>query len=63
MVILDGLENRIDHANEHVVNVNKKLKDTLKQVGRGADKFMMDVICLISLLGVLAVFYNMFLKK
>lgn len=46
-----------------VESVNKKMKDTLAKVGRGPDKCMMDMICLILLLGILAVVYNMFVKK
>lgn len=40
-----------------------KMKKTLAKVGRSADKCMMDMICLILLLGILTVVYNMFIKK
>lgn len=46
-----------------VESVNMKMKKTLAQVGRSADKCMMDMICLILLLGILTVVYNMFIKK
>jgi SYP7 family syntaxin len=38
------------------------MKKTLTEVGRGGDKCMMDFICLVILLGILAVVYNMFIK-
>ncbi|KAL7680110.1 putative target SNARE coiled-coil domain-containing protein [Plasmopara halstedii] len=62
-IMIDGLGERIDNTQAHVESVNKKMKDTLTKVGRGADKCMMDMICLILLLGILAVVYNMFIKK
>lgn len=46
-----------------VESVNQKMKKTLEKVGRGPDKCMMDMICLILLLGILTVVYNMFIKK
>jgi SYP7 family syntaxin len=39
------------------------MKKTLEKIGRGPDKCMMDMICLILLLGIMAVVYNMFIKK
>lgn len=54
-IMIDGLNT--------VESVNKKMKDTLAKVGRGPDKCMMDMICLILLLGILGVVYNMFIKK
>lgn len=40
-----------------------KMKKTLQKVGRSGDKCMMDMICLILLLGILTVVYKMFIKK
>ncbi len=57
--MLEGLEEKIDSAQDHVVNVNAKMKETLSKVGRSGDKCMMDFICLVILLGVLTVVYNM----
>lgn len=62
-IMIDGLEQRIDSTTEHVENVNKKMKRTLEKVGRSGDKCMMDMICLVLLLGVLTVCYNTFIKK
>lgn len=46
-----------------VESVNMKMKKTLQKVGRSGDKCMMDMICLILLLGILTVVYKMFIKK
>ncbi|CAM9407488.1 unnamed protein product [Chrysoparadoxa australica] len=54
--MVDDLGRRIDDANEHVSNVNTRMKDTLKQV-RGADKFCIDVMCILMLVGMIAVLY------
>ncbi|KAI9911258.1 hypothetical protein PsorP6_009665 [Peronosclerospora sorghi] len=62
-VMIDGLGERIETTHAHVESVNKKMKETLRKVGRGPDKCMMDMICLILLLGILAVLYNMLVKK
>uniref|UniRef100_K3WTN0 t-SNARE coiled-coil homology domain-containing protein n=1 Tax=Globisporangium ultimum (strain ATCC 200006 / CBS 805.95 / DAOM BR144) TaxID=431595 RepID=K3WTN0_GLOUD len=62
-IMIDGLEERIDTTQAHVESVNMKMKKTLEKVGRSADKCMMDMICLILLLGILTVVYNMFVKK
>ncbi|OWZ09496.1 hypothetical protein PHMEG_00017791 [Phytophthora megakarya] len=62
-IMIDGLGERIENTHAHVESVNKKMKDTLQKVGRGPDKCMMDMICLILLLGILCVVYNMFIKK
>ncbi|GLE06206.1 hypothetical protein PINS_up015448 [Pythium insidiosum] len=62
-IMIDGLEERIDTTQAHVESVNRKMKKTLEKVGRSADKCMMDMICLILLLGIATVVYNMFIKK
>lgn len=62
-IMIDGLEERIDNTATHVENVNRKMKKTLQKLGRSPDKCMMDMICLIMLLGIATVVYNMFIKK
>ncbi|KAF0692044.1 hypothetical protein As57867_016753, partial [Aphanomyces stellatus] len=62
-IMLEGLEERIDNTSNNVENLNAKMKKTLSEMGRSADKCMMDFICLVILLGILAVVYNMFIKK
>lgn len=54
--MVDDLGNRVDTANEHVVNVNTRMKEVLKSV-RAADKFCMDIMCILLLVGMLAVLY------
>ncbi|RQM24242.1 hypothetical protein B5M09_001778 [Aphanomyces astaci] len=62
-IMLEGLEERIDNTSNNVENLNAKMKKTLTEMGRSGDKCMMDFICLVILLGILAVVYNMFVKK
>ncbi|OQS05180.1 hypothetical protein THRCLA_02643 [Thraustotheca clavata] len=63
-IMLEGLEERIDNTQTNVENLNIEIRRTqLAQVGRSGDKCMMDFICLVILLGILAVCYNMFIKK
>jgi t-SNARE complex subunit (syntaxin) len=62
-LMIDGLEERIDTTQAHAESVNMKMKKTLQKVGRSGDKCMMDMICLIILLGIGGVLYNMFVKK
>ena len=38
------------------------MKATLEKVGRSGDKFCMDVICLVIVLGVASVIYNLVKK-
>ncbi|CBN78535.1 Soluble NSF Attachment Protein (SNAP) Receptor (SNARE) [Ectocarpus siliculosus] len=54
--MVDDLGNRIDTAQEHVANVNMRMKEVLKNV-RSADKFCMDIMCILLLLGMIAVLY------
>lgn len=54
--MLDDLGNRIDSANTNLTNVNLKMKTILKQV-RAGDKFCMDMMCVLMLLGMAAVLY------
>ncbi|CCI40503.1 unnamed protein product [Albugo candida] len=62
-IMIDGLDERIDTTQAHVESVNQKMKKTLETLARSPDKCMMDMICLILLLGILTVVYNMFIKK
>ncbi|CAM9847174.1 unnamed protein product [Laminaria digitata] len=55
--MVDDLGNRIDMAQEHVGNVNTRMKEVLKSV-RAADKFCMDIMCILLLLGLVAVLYG-----
>ncbi|CAM9121935.1 unnamed protein product [Ascophyllum nodosum] len=55
--MVTDMGNRIDTAQDHVSNVNTRLKDVLRQV-RSADKFCVDIMCILLLLGLVAVLYG-----
>jgi SYP7 family syntaxin len=57
-VMLDNLNNKIEDAQEHMTNVNLKMKETLQEVGRSSDKLCVDIICIVLVIGFAAVFYN-----
>ena len=59
LTMLDDLENQVDSVADHLGNVNKNMKTTLEKVGRRGDKFCVDIICLVILLGLGAVIYNL----
>lgn len=44
---------------DHLDRVNRKMKTTLDQVGRRSDKMCIDIICIIILLGMVGVLYNL----
>uniref|UniRef100_A0A7S2EAN5 t-SNARE coiled-coil homology domain-containing protein n=1 Tax=Trieres chinensis TaxID=1514140 RepID=A0A7S2EAN5_TRICV len=56
--MLEGVSNKIDHVNEHVKNVNAKMKDKLDEVGRSTDKLCVDIMCIVLMVGFGAVFYQ-----
>ena len=58
-VMLDNLGKRMDSVHEHVTNVNQKMKNTLDEVARSGDKFCMDALCILLLLGLIAVLYQL----
>jgi len=57
-VMLQNVENRIDDAAEHITSVNQRMKDTLNEV-RAADKICIDIMCIVMMVGLGAVLYNM----
>ena len=52
--IIDQLENQVDATHEQLLGVNDKLKATLKEL-EGDGSFCMDILCVIMLLGMIAV--------
>lgn len=60
--MLDNVGIKIDAANEHIENVNSKMKDTLQQV-RSADKICVDIICIVLMVGMAAVLYQLIKKN
>jgi len=57
-VMLENVGNRIDNAAEHITTVNQRMKDTLNEV-RAADKICIDIMCIVMMVGLGAVLYNM----
>jgi hypothetical protein len=58
-VMLENLEQKIIDVQDHLDRVNRKMKTTLDQVGRRSDKMCIDIICIIILLGMVGVLYNL----
>jgi len=57
--MLDDMGIKMDSVHEHVQNVNLKLKDTLKEVGRSSDKLCVDIMCIVLMLGFAGVLFKM----
>lgn len=60
--MLDNVNNKMDKVTERMTNVNVKMKETLEQVGRSADKMCVDIMCVVLMVGFAAVIYN-FIKN
>lgn len=58
-VMLDQLDGDVDKAQDHLDSVNAKMKETLDALNSKTDKFCSYVICLVILLGLLMVVFNM----
>lgn len=56
--MLDEIEEKVDGANQHLLSINRKMKDTLGKV-KGADRFMMNFILLMVVLGIACYIYSM----
>jgi syntaxin of plants SYP7 len=56
--MLDRTNNKMDDVTQRVTGVNGRLKETLGKVGRGGDKIMMDIMCIVLAIGFVAVIYN-----
>lgn len=57
-----ALTTQVDGANEHLHNLNRKMKNALKEV-RSADRFIIDFILIVIILGIATYCYNMFTGK
>eukprot|EP00727_Mastigamoeba_balamuthi_P002844 m51a1_g12557 putative snare domain containing protein, C-tail anchored protein (269) ;mRNA; f:3031-4107 len=55
--MLGDLEVKVDKADAHVINLNKRLKQIIDQTRKG-DKFCLDFILIVVLLGIGGVIYN-----
>ena len=61
--MLEDLQSRMDTVQDHITNVNSKMKETLAEVGRGSDKLCVDVMCLLFLIGMIIVLYQLLTSK
>lgn len=57
-VMLERVEEQMENVQSHVSSVNAKMKETLDEV-RGADKICVDIMCIIVMVGLGAVMYQM----
>jgi len=57
--MLEQTGQRLDQAHDHMTNVNAKMKDTLNEVGRSSDKLCVDIMCIVLMMGFVAVFYQL----
>ena len=62
-IMLEDLNERVENVQEHVATVNAKMKDTLDVVGRSSDKLCVDVMCLLFLIGLCIIAYQLLTKK
>jgi len=57
--MVDEITHKVDKANIHLGSINKKMKKTLQQT-RSADRFILDFILLVILLGIIGYIISMF---
>eukprot|EP00033_Pygsuia_biforma_P001369 GCRY01001550.1.p1 GENE.GCRY01001550.1~~GCRY01001550.1.p1 ORF type:complete len:272 (-),score=70.59 GCRY01001550.1:57-872(-) len=56
-VMITDITNDVDHATEHLRNINRKMRKALDKARKG-DKLILDIILLTVLLGIIAYIYN-----
>lgn len=56
--MLENLHNKIDKANERMAGVNETMKQTLEEVGRSSDKLCVDIMCIVLMIGFVAIIYK-----
>merc|ERR1712038_2131198 len=57
-IMLENVGKKIEDVYDHIDNVNAKMKDTLNEV-RAADKICVDIMCVVLMVGLAAVLYQM----
>eukprot|EP00735_Rhodelphis_limneticus_P011157 TRINITY_DN4220_c0_g1::TRINITY_DN4220_c0_g1_i1::g.8033::m.8033 TRINITY_DN4220_c0_g1::TRINITY_DN4220_c0_g1_i1::g.8033 ORF type:complete len:283 (+),score=39.02,sp/Q9SF29/SYP71_ARATH/29.54/7e-23,SNARE/PF05739.14/5.2e+03,SNARE/PF05739.14/9.2e-11,Syntaxin-6_N/PF09177.6/0.12,Syntaxin-6_N/PF09177.6/3.3e+02,DUF948/PF06103.6/6.1e+02,DUF948/PF06103.6/5.9e+02,DUF948/PF06103.6/0.06,NPV_P10/PF05531.7/4.1e+03,NPV_P10/PF05531.7/1.1e+02,NPV_P10/PF05531.7/0.43,Baculo_PEP_C/PF04513.7/2e+02,Baculo_PEP_C/PF04513.7 len=60
--MVEEITTKVDNTAAHLQNINKKMKETLNKV-RGPDRFCVDIILVIILLGICGYLYSMFKNK
>lgn len=56
--MLDKVDKKIDKNLANMEKVNGRMKETLEEVGRSSDKLMVDIMCIVMMIGFGAVIYN-----
>merc|ERR1712151_194830 len=56
-IMIENLGKKTDDVQEHVTNINSRMKETLQSV-RSADKLCVDIMCIILMIGIISVGYN-----
>lgn len=57
--MLAKTDSALAKTQDHMDNVNSKMKETLEEVGRSSDKLCVDIMCILLMVGFGAVFYKM----
>lgn len=59
--MIDELEHHVDKTNANLQSLNKRLKDQLNKI-RTCDRFVIDFICIVLILGLAGFIYNIVSK-
>lgn len=57
-VMLDNVNQKMDAVSERMKGTNVRMKETLDKVGRSADKLCVDIMCIVLMIGFVAVIYK-----
>lgn len=57
--MIDEVTGKVDKANVHIININRRMRETLAKT-RSADRFILDLILLVVLLGIIGYIVSMF---
>lgn len=57
--MLDKVDKKIDRNLDKMQSVNSRMKETLEEVSRSSDKIMVDIMCVVLMIGFAAVLYRM----
>jgi len=61
-VLLDQVNDKMDKVTDRMAGVNEKMKATLEEVGRPSGKLCVDIMCIVLMIGFVAVIYNLAVK-
>jgi len=57
-LMLENMAENVDNVAKKMGYINKRMKRTLKEVGRAGDKLCVDIFCVVLAVGLFAVVYN-----